>query len=83
MKRMVLIDEIKILNNDFKTNQAQYNLDREAANTSALSSGELENMNIQDINQEYFLDWVKFLIKDQKTKIKRKDFQKDLKILKI
>ena len=74
---MVLIDEIKILNNDFKTNQAQYNLDREAANTSALSSGELENMNIQDINQEYFLDWVKFLIKDQKTKIKRKDFQKD------
>ena len=43
---MVLIDEIKILNNDFKTNQAQYNLDREAANTSALSSGELENMNI-------------------------------------
>ena len=74
---MVLIDEIKILNNDFKTNQAQYNLDREAANTSALSSGELENMNIQDIDQEYFLDWVKFLIKDQKTKIKRKDFQKD------
>ena len=39
---MVLIDEIKILNNEIKTNQTQHNLDREAANTSALSSGELE-----------------------------------------
>ena len=35
---MILTDELKIL----KANQAQYDLDREAAKISALSSGELE-----------------------------------------
>ena len=33
---MTLIDEIKILDNKIKANQAQYNLDREAAKISAL-----------------------------------------------
>ena len=39
---MKLTDEIKILNDKIKANQVQYNLDRETATISALSSGELE-----------------------------------------
>ena len=42
---MILTAELKILDNKNKANQAQYDLDREAANKSAVSSGELENMN--------------------------------------
>ena len=38
---MTLTDEI-ILDDKIKANHAQYNLDREAAKMSALSSGELE-----------------------------------------
>ena len=36
------LDQVKILDNKTKANQAQYDLDREAAKISALSSGELE-----------------------------------------
>ena len=39
---MTLSNEIKILDDKIKANQAQYNLDREAAKMSALSSDELE-----------------------------------------
>ena len=39
---MTLNDELKILDDKIKINQAQYDLDREAAKISALSSGELE-----------------------------------------
>ena len=39
---MTLTDGLKILDNNFKANQAQYDLDREAAKLSALSSKELE-----------------------------------------
>ena len=35
---MTLTDELKILDDKIKANQAQYDLDREAAKTSALSS---------------------------------------------
>ena len=38
---MILIDKIKIPDDKIKANQAQYNLDREAAKISTLSSGEL------------------------------------------
>ena len=38
---MTLTDEIKIPDEKIKANQAQYDLDREAANISALSSKEL------------------------------------------
>ena len=38
---MTLTDELKILNDKTKVNQAQYDLDREAAKLSALSSKEL------------------------------------------
>ena len=39
---MTLTDELKILNDKNKANQAQYDLDREAAKISALSSKELD-----------------------------------------
>ena len=39
---MTLTDELKILDDKIKANQAQYDIDREAAKISALSSGELE-----------------------------------------
>ena len=39
---MTLNDELKILDDKIKKNQAQYDLDREAAKISVLSSGELE-----------------------------------------
>ena len=35
---MTLIDELKVLDNKIKANQAQYDLDREVAKISALSS---------------------------------------------
>ena len=37
---MTLSDYIKILDEKIKASQAQYNIEREAANISALSSGE-------------------------------------------
>ena len=39
---MTLTDQVKILDDKIKANKAQYDLDREAAKISALSSGELE-----------------------------------------
>ena len=36
---MTINEQIKILNNKIRSNQAQYDLDRQNANTSALSSG--------------------------------------------
>ena len=39
---MTLIDKIKVLDDKIEANQAQYNLDREEAKISALSSDELD-----------------------------------------
>ena len=39
---MTLTGQVKILDDKIKANKAQYDLDREAAKISALSSGELE-----------------------------------------
>ena len=39
---MTLTEQVKILDDKIKANNAQYDLDREAAKISALSSGELE-----------------------------------------
>ena len=39
---MTLTDELKIIDDKIKTNQAQYDVDTEAAKISALSSGGLE-----------------------------------------
>ena len=40
--KMTLTEQVKILDDKIKANKAQYDLDREAARISALSSGELE-----------------------------------------
>ena len=39
---MTLTEQVKILNDKIKANKSQYDVDREAAKISALSSGELE-----------------------------------------
>ena len=39
---MTLTEQVKIIDDKIKSNKAQYDLDREAAKISALSSGELE-----------------------------------------
>ena len=39
---MTLTEQVKILDDKIKVNKAQYDLDRETAKISALSSGELE-----------------------------------------
>ena len=39
---MTLTDQLKIIDNKIKVNQAQYDLDRLAAKISAYSSGDLE-----------------------------------------
>ena len=39
---MTINEQVKILDDKIKTNKAQYDLDRQAAEISALSSGELE-----------------------------------------
>ena len=39
---MTLPEQVKILDDKVKANKAQYDLDRESAKISALSSGELE-----------------------------------------
>ena len=73
---MTLTEQLKILDDEIKSNQAQYDLDRLASKISSLSPSELERY-------EYFtgkylvyregvvvqtsriiLHWVKFLIKD-------------------
>ena len=40
--KMILTDEFKVLGEKIKANQAQYDLDRETTNISALSSKELD-----------------------------------------
>ena len=40
--KMILTEQVKILNDKIKANKAQHDLDRKAAKISALSSGELE-----------------------------------------
>ena len=83
---MTLTDELKILNDKIKTNQAQYDLDREAAKISALSSKELnkyEYLTVEDLGYKLgvveqaklnILRRVKSLIRDRKKKIKKKGF---------
>ena len=88
---MTLTDELKILDNEIKANQAHYGLDRKAANISALSSGELDKYEyltskglrykpavIERINLN-ILHWVKFLIKDQRKETKKRTFEETKK----
>ena len=83
---MKLTEQVKILDDKIKTNKAQYDLDRETAKISALSSGELEKYEYltgedlgykPDIIQKAnfsILRLVKSLIKDWMKVIKKKDF---------
>ena len=82
--KMSLSDEIEVCDGKIKSNQAQSNLDGEAAKTSALSSKEFDKYeyltgedlgykqrvvkHLNNIHQE------NFFIKDQKKVIKKKDF---------
>ena len=43
---MTLTDELKIFDYKIKVNQAQYEVDRESAKISSLSSKKLKSMNI-------------------------------------
>ena len=62
-------DQIKILNRKIKQNESQYDLDREAAKISALSSNNLDKyelltgqvLNKRNLNIDH---WTKYLIKD-------------------
>ena len=56
---MTLTNEFKILDYKIKTNQAQYDLDQEAANFSALSSRKKE--------KKWILDWWKFSIQTESS----------------
>ena len=80
---MTVTDQIKIIDNKVKTNQAQYDLDRLTAKISALPSGELrkyEYFTSKDVGYrpsvlERIKLCVKVLIRDWMIKmIKEKDF---------
>ena len=73
---MTINEQIKILDNKIRSNKAQYDLDRENAKISALSSGEIDKYEYStgedlgykpDVEQKQSLNillWVKVLIKD-------------------
>ena len=44
--KMTLTEQVKILDDKIRENKVQYDLDREAAKISALSSGEFKYMSI-------------------------------------
>ena len=83
---MTVTDQLKIIDNKIKANQAQYDLDRLAAKISAYSSGDLRKYeyltgNGWDTNQVYLnnpnliiLHWIQGLKgEDKKGKILKKD----------
>ena len=47
---MTVIDQIKILNRKIKQNESQYDLDREAAKISALSSNNLDKYELLTVD---------------------------------
>ena len=64
---MALTDELKILHDKIKANQAQYDLGREAAKISALSSKDLEDLGhkpsvFENLNMS-ILHWACHLVK--------------------
>ena len=91
---MTLADEPKILDNKIKANQVQYDLDREAAKISALSSKELDKYKyltcedlahkpevVEQAKLEYS-PWGKVFNKGLDEKDKKKNFWKGWKTLK-
>ena len=76
---MTLTEQLKILNNNIKVNQAQYDLDGSAAKISAISSSDLdkyEYLTSEDLGYKTYAVVVKFLIKDLRNKLRKKDFWK-------
>ena len=82
---MTLIKQVKSLDDKIKANKSRYDLDRESAQISALSSGELEKYEYltgedlgykPDIIQKakLILHLLKSLKKDWMKVIKKKDF---------
>ena len=65
--KMTLTDELKILDDKIKANQAQYDLGREAAKISALSSKDLLEK-IFEKNYLSILHWVRFWLITLKRK---------------
>ena len=73
---MTVTGQIKILNREFKQNESEYDLDREASKISALSSNSLDKYELltgEDLGLKpstieqakfEFHYWVKYLIKD-------------------
>ena len=86
---MTVTDQLKIIDNKIKANQAQYDLDRLAVKISAYSSGDLrkyERLTGEDLGYKLvylnkpdliILHWVIFLLRDWIKIIKKKGFLRD------
>ena len=86
---MTVTDQLKIIDNKIKANQAQYDLDRLAVKISAYSSGDLrkyERLTGEDLGYKLvylnkpdliILHWVIFLLRDWIKMIKKKGFVRD------
>ena len=86
---MTVTDQLKIIDNKIKANQAQYDLDRLAVKISAYSSGDLrkyERLAGEDLGYKLvylnkpnliILHWVIFLLRDWIKMIKKKGFVRD------
>ena len=86
---MTVTDQLKIIDNKIKANQAQYDLDRLAVKISAYSSGDLrkyERLTGEDLGYKLvylnkpnliILHWVIFLLRDWIKMIKKKGFLRD------
>ena len=83
---MILTEKVKILNDEIKADKKQYDLDREIAKISALSSGELEKyeyLTVEDLGYKpdvvlkakfEYSSLGKVFKKDWMKVIKKKDF---------
>ena len=86
---MTVTDQLKIIDNKIKANQAQYDLDRLAVKISAYSSGDLrkyERLTGEDLGYKLvylnkpdliILHWVIFLLRDWMSMSKKKGFLRD------
>ena len=86
---MTVTDQLKIIDNKIKANQAQYDLDRLAVKISAYSSVDLrkyERLTGEDLGYKLvylnkpnliILHWVIFLLRDWIKMIKKKGFVRD------
>ena len=88
---MTVTDQLKIIDNNIKSNQAQYDLDKLAAKISAYSSGDLRKydyLTAEDLGYKpsvleqkklTILHLVKFLLRDWQKRQKRRTFEETKK----